>query len=198
MAQASPSMRASTAWPASRPGYDFIAVLTDVAPDTGTDCGAGPFEGEYMAADGSPAGRLLCVLAPEGLTAALDRPRSRRPGPSSSSPAGHRLPGPRGRLAGGPSRHGVRDGVGRPRSASVRAVSPEPQRRRPRSAAASLTLPGASLRQWASQCHRQLASTGARVWSATQATGEPDTPRVRRLRHRLGPAASDGGPPGSS
>jgi len=58
-------------------GYDFVAVLTEVAADTGTACRDGAFEGEHPGADGSPAGRLLCVLAPEGPTALwIDTERS--------------------------------------------------------------------------------------------------------------------------
>jgi hypothetical protein len=55
-------------------GYDFFAVLTEIEPDSGTDCGEGPFEGEVTGADGSPSGRLLCALAPEGPTVIWTEP----------------------------------------------------------------------------------------------------------------------------
>jgi hypothetical protein len=186
-------------------GYDFIAVATGVAPDSGTDCGEGPFEGDFTAADGSPAGRLLCVLAPEGLTALWihsdrnilgvvqllegtdyqvleDAWQAARV--DAASPTASAVPSGPPVASSGPTSGPPASGP--PASASPASAAP------PASPATSLS-PGASLQQWAVSATAS-SEYGAEDWSAAQATGEPDTPDYGDYATAWAPATADDGP----
>jgi hypothetical protein len=175
-------------------GYDLIAAASNVAPDTGTSCGAGDFEGEFATADGPPGGRLLCVLAPEGLSAIWTHPDRRILGlvqllestdyeVLEDAWQAARIDTASAMASAAPSAPPV---VSSTASASASSASPS-------LVPAASIAPGASLTQWAVSATAS-SEYGAEGWSAAQATGEPDTPDYGDYATAWAPATSDGGP----
>jgi hypothetical protein len=178
-------------------GYDFIAALTEVAPDTGTDCGAGPFEGEFPAADGSPGGRLLCVLAPEGPTALWIHPDRNILGlvqllegsdyqVLEDAWQAARLDAVPAMASAGPSTPPASPAPSSPTTALPASEPPSP------SSASASSSRGTTM-QWAVSATAS-SEYGADAWSAAQATGEPDTPEYGDYVTAWAPSSSDGGP----
>ena len=184
-------------------GYDFIAAATGVAPESGTDCGEGPFEGEFTAADGSAAGRLLCVLAPEGLTALWIHPDRSILGVvqllegtdyqvledawqaarvDTASPTASAAPSSPPVVSSAPP-------ASTPPASAPPASAPPP----------ASSAPAASLEPWrlaaavGRQRHSQLR-VRSRGLERAQATGEPDTPDYGDYATAWAPATADGGP----
>jgi hypothetical protein len=141
--------------------YDLLVASSDVAPESGTACREGAFEGEYQAADGAPSGRLLCVLAPEGLTAAWTDSERRVLGVIQFI---------------GETDHEILESAflaARLGAAAEPGTSAAPMPTDPEVADAAPA--GSTLTQWASGATASSQYSDDH-WSATQATGAPDAP----------------------
>jgi hypothetical protein len=179
--------------PSLQAAYDQVASLAGLAPDSGDDCGSGAFEGEYASPDGTVLGRVVCQVGADGTIAAWTEDEllvlgvvqvpqtdfgtllaawaSARLGPApDSSVVSTPSPGPSA-LANGPARG----------SAPPAAASP-----------GSTGALGAATRQWAASATAS-SQYGSDTWSASQATGEPNTPDYGDHGTAWAPSVYDGG-----
>jgi hypothetical protein len=179
--------------PTVEANYATIATMAGLTSDTGTDCAAAAFEGEYLAENGAVGGRLLCqvgqgasiifawtdvanlvigVLEHPGADdwagghAAWELARLEPPSLDPAAPASLATDGPPSAPAS-PAADGTA-------GASVLPAAGEP------------------LQQWAVGATAS-SEYGADAWSAMQATGEPDTTEYGDFATAWAPSVSDGG-----
>jgi hypothetical protein len=165
--------------------YDLLAAPTGMDPDTGVACSDGAFEGEYTNADGSPAGRLLCLLGPDGPMAMWTDPRHTVLGlvqqPPESGYPGLEEAWLAARLPDATTDAGP--------AATDTAPADTDSEPAPSDAAPA---GGATLDQWATSATAS-SQYGNDPWSAQQATGAPDTTSYGDIETAWAPSGSEVG-----
>lgn len=187
--------------PALQAGYDGVASLTGLAPDTGTACSAGAFEGEYTDATGATAGRLVCQIGPDGALAVwTDGDRlvlglvqvadSDDFAALESAWLAARLDADTARPSGTPQ---ATSPTLPPAGPVTSAPAPSSPSATGPTTAAVPSLPPGTLTQWAISATAS-SQYGSDSWSAQQVTGAPDTTQYGDFVTAWAPAARDDGP----
>jgi hypothetical protein len=165
--------------------YDQFGSVAGVAADSGTSCADGAFEGEYLDAGGTVAGRLLCQTSTDGPAAIWTDDDQLVLGAIQATQASDfaalydewlvsQLGTPSGSPLGGP------------------LASPGAAPSSPAGSAPPVATVGATIQQWASTAtaSSEYGSTG---WSADQATGPADTTVYGDQQTAWAPAERDAG-----
>jgi hypothetical protein len=187
--------------PALQAGYDQVASLTGLAPDTGTACADGAFEGEYTDAAGAVPGRLACQTGPDGAIAVWtdgDRivlglvqvPGSDDFAALESAWLAARLDADTARPSGTPQ---ATSPTLPPAGPVTSAPAPSSPSATGPTTAAVPSLPPGTLTQWAISATAS-SQYGSDAWSAQQVTGAPDTTQYGDFVTAWAPAARDDGP----
>jgi hypothetical protein len=184
--------------PALQAGYDQVASLTGLAPDTGTACADGAFEGEYTDAAGTVPGRLACQTGPDGAIAVWtdgDRivlglvqvPGSDDFAALESAWLAARLDADAAPASGTPESMSPTLPPAGPVSSAPAPSSPSATG--PTTAAVP-SLPAGTLNQWAISATAS-SEYGSDAWSAQQATGAPDTTQYGDFVTAWAPSGQD-------
>jgi hypothetical protein len=171
--------------------YDQFGSIAGVAADSGTSCADGAFEGEYLDAGGTVAGRLLCQTSTEGPAAIWTDDEQLVLGAIQATQdsgfaalydewlVAHELASPGASPLESPAApSGAPSATAAPAASLPPAASPAPD--------------GGALMQWASGAvaSSQYGETG---WSAAQATGPTDTTVYGDQQTAWAPAERDAG-----
>jgi len=155
--------------------YDYFGSLTGLSPDTGSACRDGAFEGEYTAADGSPGGRLICQLGPDGPMAMWTDPRAVVLGIVQ--------------VLGGEDFSALEEAWS---SAQLASAEGAPATVASPTSEATESVAGTRLSQWATSATAS-SQYGSDPWSAMQAAGSPDTTAYGDHATAWAPAQRDAG-----